>query len=129
MRNREKNAESLLTFQQMDSSVECGQYKSLSIVNINMIKNDVWRHLIHTSITFISISLKLNSVKFIFFPFYCLLFDSTLFLILIVQVKLCKDHFSVSEIYSVTKIYELRAYQTSTKHKRCSVCSAVCVVF
>lgn len=48
MRNREKNAESLLTFQQMDSSVECGQYKSLSIVNINMIKDYVWRHFIHT---------------------------------------------------------------------------------
>lgn len=35
----------ILTLQQMDSSSECGRYKSLTFVDINMIKDYGWRHL------------------------------------------------------------------------------------
>lgn len=44
MWNREKNAVSLFPFQQMESSMEFGRYKSFSNVNINMINDYGCRH-------------------------------------------------------------------------------------
>lgn len=68
-------------FQQMESSMEFGYYKSLRNININMINDYGCRQ-----------NYPLVSLGFTSFPFYGLPFHSSLFQILTGQGKFCKDH-------------------------------------